>query len=79
MPVRKDFERRAKRLKRKDPAIQVECLARIEGEAGLRVTVRDGRIVSSQVRVLEPPRLFEAFLKGRSFVEVPDIDRKSVV
>ncbi len=60
-------------MKGKDKAIHVECLARIEGEAGLRVTVRDGRIVSSQVRVLEPPRLFEAFLKGRSFVEVPDI------
>ncbi len=71
--MRKDFARRAKRLKGKDKAIQVECLARIEGEAGLRVTVRDGKIVSPQVPVLEPPRLFEAFLKGRSYVEVPDI------
>ncbi|MHC1744487.1 MAG: Ni/Fe hydrogenase subunit alpha [Syntrophobacteraceae bacterium] len=60
-------------MKGKERTIQVECLARIEGEAGLHVTVRDGKLVSSQVRVFEPPRLFEAFLKGRSFREVPDI------
>lgn len=59
------------RGKQKD--IQVDCLTRIEGEAGLKVTLRDGRVVSSQVRVFEPPRLFEAFLRGRSFWEVPDI------
>jgi sulfhydrogenase subunit alpha len=53
--------------------ITVAALARIEGEAGLKVRVRDGRVVSTELRVFEPPRFFEAFLRGRRFDEVPDI------
>jgi coenzyme F420-reducing hydrogenase alpha subunit len=60
-------------VRSKEKEILVECLARIEGEAGIRVKVRNGKVVSSQLRVFEPPRLFEAFLRGRSFREVPDI------
>jgi coenzyme F420-reducing hydrogenase alpha subunit len=37
------------------------------------VRVRDGRVEDVQLRIYEPPRFFEAFLRGRRFTEVPDI------
>ena len=51
----------------------VEALARVEGEGAMHVTLRDGRVEDVRLRIYEPPRLFEAFLRGRSFTEVPDI------
>ena len=59
-------ERRTRNLK-------VAMLARVEGEGGLEVRVRNGRLVDVQFRIFEPPRLFEAFLRGRQFTEAPDI------
>ena len=35
--------------------------------------VRDGEVVEAQLEIFEPPRFFEAFLRGRSFDEAPDI------
>ena len=51
----------------------VEALARVEGEGAMRVTLRDGRVEEVQLNTYEPPRFFEAFLRGRRFTEVPDI------
>ena len=53
--------------------IRVPVLARVEGEGALDVTIRDGRIEALQLRIYEPPRLFEKFLEGRSCHEVPDM------
>jgi coenzyme F420-reducing hydrogenase alpha subunit len=53
--------------------ITVEALARVEGEGGLRLTVEDGVVTSAQLKIFEPPRFFEAFLRGRHFAEAPDI------
>jgi coenzyme F420-reducing hydrogenase alpha subunit len=53
--------------------IRIEALARIEGEGGLTLSVRDGQIDDVQLRIFEPPRLFEAFLRGRRLEEAPDI------
>jgi coenzyme F420-reducing hydrogenase alpha subunit len=39
----------------------------------MHVRVRDGRVEDVQLRIYEPPRFFEAFLRGRRFTEVPDI------
>ncbi len=48
-------------------------LTRVEGEGGLYVRV-EGRVVKDvQLTIFEPPRFFEAMLRGRSFQEVPDI------
>lgn len=52
--------------------IRVEALARVEGEGGLDLSIRDGRVEQVQLRIFEPPRFFEAFLRGRDFREVPD-------
>jgi coenzyme F420-reducing hydrogenase alpha subunit len=51
----------------------VDALARVEGEGGLTVRLRGGRVADVKLRIYEPPRFFEAFLRGRSFREVPDI------
>jgi sulfhydrogenase subunit alpha len=53
--------------------IKVDYLARVEGEGGLKVTVRDGAVQRAELNIFEPPRFFEAFLRGRKFDEVPDI------
>jgi coenzyme F420-reducing hydrogenase alpha subunit len=53
--------------------ITVEALARVEGEGGLTVRVRSGRVTDVKLRIFEPPRFFEAFLRGREFREIPDI------
>jgi coenzyme F420-reducing hydrogenase alpha subunit len=53
--------------------IRTEALARVEGEGGMSVRLRDGVVEEVELRIFEPPRFFEAFLRGRSFLEVPDI------
>jgi sulfhydrogenase subunit alpha len=56
-----------------DREIITEVLARVEGEGAMDVRIRDGQVQDVQLRIYEPPRLFEAFLRGRRFTEVPDI------
>jgi len=53
--------------------IKVDYLARVEGEGGLQVVVRDGKVTKASLSIFEPPRFFEAFLRGRAFSEAPDI------
>lgn len=53
--------------------IKVDLLARVEGEGALKVVVRDGKVTQSEFRIFEPPRFFEAFLRGRHFTETADI------
>lgn len=53
--------------------IRLESMTRVEGEGGLRIDVRDGRLQDVRLDIYEPPRMFEAFLRGRSLREVPDI------
>jgi len=53
--------------------IKVDYLARVEGEGAFKVVVRDGAVKSAELRIFEPPRFYEAFLRGRSYMEVPDI------
>jgi coenzyme F420-reducing hydrogenase alpha subunit len=52
---------------------QVEALTRVEGEGGLIVEIRDGEVTDVRLRIFEPPRFFEGFLRGRSFTEPPDV------
>jgi sulfhydrogenase subunit alpha len=53
--------------------IRVEALTRVEGEGGLFVRLRGDQVEEVRLEIFEPPRLFEALLRGRSFQEVPDI------
>ncbi|MCZ7527997.1 MAG: Ni/Fe hydrogenase subunit alpha [Acidimicrobiia bacterium] len=54
-------------------ALEVDALARVEGEGGMFVEVRDGAVTDVQLRIYEPPRFFEGFLRGRRHTEPPDI------
>ncbi|EIJ44023.1 coenzyme F420-reducing hydrogenase, alpha subunit [Beggiatoa alba B18LD] len=53
--------------------ITVPALTRVEGEGGLDLVVKDGKITDLKLRIFEPPRYFEKFLEGRTFEQVLDI------
>ena len=53
--------------------IRTDYLARVEGEGAMLVRVRDGALEEVQFKIFEPPRFFEALLRGRMFTEAPDI------
>jgi coenzyme F420-reducing hydrogenase alpha subunit len=53
--------------------IKVRQLARVEGEGSFKVVVRGGKVASAELNIFEPPRFFEALLRGRDFYEAPDI------
>jgi len=57
----------------KTRTIKVDYLARVEGEGALYVRVKGDRVEEVRLRIFEPPRFFEAFLRGRAFEEAPDI------
>ena len=53
--------------------IRVGALTRVEGEGALHVELRDGVPERVELNIYEPPRFFEAFLRGRAHTEPPDI------
>jgi sulfhydrogenase subunit alpha len=53
--------------------LTVGALTRVEGEGALHVTLTDGTVDSVELNIYEPPRFFEAFLRGRAYTEAPDI------
>ncbi len=53
--------------------IKVDTLTRVEGEGALSLRIENGALAAAELRIYEPPRLFEAVLRGRSYMEVPDI------
>ena len=44
--------------------IKTDFLARVEGEGAMRVVIRTAPPRTSASRIYEPPRFFEAFLRG---------------
>jgi coenzyme F420-reducing hydrogenase alpha subunit len=53
--------------------VQVPVLTRVEGEGGLELLVSDGQVTQARLDIYEPPRFFEAMLRGRRYTEPPDI------
>lgn len=53
--------------------IKVDYLARVEGEGALYVRFRGGTLEDVRLTIFEPPRFFEALLRGRAPSEAPDI------
>ncbi len=53
--------------------IRLPVLARVEGEGSLELDIHDGRIERLKLHIFEPPRMFEKFLEGREYTEVPDV------
>jgi sulfhydrogenase subunit alpha len=57
----------------KSRTIKVDFLARVEGEGGLYLRIKGNAVADVKLKIFEPPRFFEAFLRGRQFHEAPDI------
>jgi coenzyme F420-reducing hydrogenase alpha subunit len=57
----------------KSRTISVGALTRVEGEGALHVTMTDGTVDTVELNIYEPPRFFEAFLRGRAHTETPDL------
>ena len=53
--------------------IKVDYLARVEGEGALYIKIKNHQITDVQLKIFEPPRFFEAFMRGRHYQEAPDI------
>ncbi|MCA9046015.1 MAG: nickel-dependent hydrogenase large subunit, partial [Planctomycetaceae bacterium] len=53
--------------------IRVEALTRVEGEGALNVRLSGDQIEAVELNIYEPPRFFEAFLRGRPLEDAPDI------
>jgi coenzyme F420-reducing hydrogenase alpha subunit len=53
--------------------IRTDYLARVEGEGAMYVELEGDEVRDVRLRIYEPPRFFEALLRGRSFTEAPDI------
>ena len=58
--------------------LSVGALTRVEGEGALHVTMREGAVDTVQLNIYEPPRFFEAFLRGRKYSEPPGHHGSSV-
>lgn len=57
----------------KSKTIKVDYLARVEGEGALYVRYDDAGVHDVKLKIFEPPRFFEGFMRGRDFREAPDI------
>jgi coenzyme F420-reducing hydrogenase alpha subunit len=53
--------------------LRVDAITRVEGEGALNLTVHDGRLERVELNIYEPPRFFEALLRGRAYTEPPDL------
>jgi len=60
-------------LKDGGQVLNVGMLARVEGEGGMHIEIKDREVVSVKLNIFEPPRFYEGFLRGRKYTEPPDI------
>jgi sulfhydrogenase subunit alpha len=57
---------------RRTTTIRTDALARVEGEGAMHVQIRDGAVEDVKLEIYEPPRMFEAMLRGRAYADAPD-------
>ncbi|MEI6847013.1 MAG: Ni/Fe hydrogenase subunit alpha [Chlorobiaceae bacterium] len=49
-----------------DYTIDIHHMARVEGHANMKITVKDGKLVEARWEIIETPRFFEVMVKGMS-------------
>lgn len=57
----------------KSVTIDVKEVTRVEGHGNIAVRLDDGEITRLELQIVESPRFFESFLRGRRFDEAPHI------
>jgi coenzyme F420-reducing hydrogenase alpha subunit len=53
--------------------VKIGPMTRVEGEGSLLIQTEGDRVRNIELNIFEPPRFFEALLRGRAFHEAPDI------
>ena len=53
--------------------VNVDHVTRVEGHGNIVVNVKEGKIEECEWEVVEAPRFFEAFVRGRTYLEVSHI------
>jgi len=56
---------------KRDYAIDIRHLSRVEGHANIKITVREGLLVDARWAIVETPRFFEVMLKGMNAERAP--------
>ncbi len=57
----------------KSRTIRADYLARVEGEGAMYIRLKGEEVREVKLKIFEPPRFFEGFLRGRSYLEAPDM------
>jgi coenzyme F420-reducing hydrogenase alpha subunit len=50
--------------------IEVPYVTRVEGHGNIVIDMREGKLITSHLEVVEPPRYFEAMIKGFSYMDI---------
>ena len=53
--------------------VDVKHVTRVEGHGNIVVNVKNGEITKLELQIVESPRFFESFLRGRHYSEAPHI------
>lgn len=56
--------------------VNVPFITRLEGEGALELVAKGDEIERLHLKIFEPPRLFEKFLEGKSFEDIPDLNAR---
>lgn len=56
--------------------LRVPFITRLEGEGALELSAKDNHIQKLHLKIFEPPRLFEKFLTGKPYSDVPDLSAR---
>ncbi len=51
-------------------SIEVPYVTRVEGHGTIVIDMKEGKLVTSHLEVVEPPRYFEAMIKGYSYMDI---------
>ena len=60
-------------VSKRNVMVNVEYLTRVEGHGNIVVNVKEGKLETCQLQIVEAPRFFEGMLQGRSIFEAQHI------